>query len=277
MRCRLICLATVAACYTPQAAPGAPCTPSLANCPSTQRCELVSGSYVCVANGGSPPMPDAPAEVDGSLADAATVGGWALVQSRGAMANNVLLQPTGAKHLLVVAVESSTATATVTSLTDDAGNLYLPIIGSRSSSSQGGFGVELWYVGNTKAGATKVTTATGQIPIGAIYVWEVAGIRADLTIASVAALSDQAATTMPLGASITTTQPGELVVSVAVVNNTVSGIAPGSGFTSDSTLYGDGWAHLTDRAAPPGTYQARWLQPNAGVYCTSSAAFFAAP
>src|SRR5438874_4709090 len=116
----------LAGCYAPHAATGAPCDPVAANCPTGQRCELVAGTHVCVAD-GTAPMVDAPRAVDGMLADGVPVAPWTFVQSRGAVSNNVLLQqPTGAGRLLVVAAEGRTATATVTSLTDDGGNLYLP-------------------------------------------------------------------------------------------------------------------------------------------------------
>jgi hypothetical protein len=274
---RLLYIAMLAGCYAPHPVTGAPCDPAAAHCPTMQSCELVAGTFVCVAD-GTQPMLDAAQPVDAALADGAQIAPWMLVQSKGATSNNVLLQqPTGAGHLLVVAIEGRTATAMVTSLTDDAGNVYLPVVGARCSTTAGGFEIELWYAKDCKAGATKVIAATGSTGVEVVFVWEVSGIRTDMPIASVAELSDQPASTTPVGARITTTVAGELVISAIEVNNNVTGLVPSTAFTSDGNTDGDGWAHVTDHNAPPGTYQAMWTGSNPGVSCASSAAFLAGP
>src|SRR5262249_11111260 len=107
-------------------------------------------------------------------------------------------------------------------------------------------------------------------------IWEVAGIKTTSPLDVTGALSNQAATTTPQGASLTTTADGDFVVDVAMVNNDVSGIHAGNRFTDDRSTNSNGWAHLID-AAPAGTYRAQWDQQQSGVYCASSAAFFVGP
>jgi len=111
----------------------------------------------------------------------------------------------------------------------------------------------------------------------AIVAWEVAGLDPLNPLGSASKLDDRPATTTPLGAAITTTTAGELVISIAIVANQVSGLTAGSAFTNDQTTFGNGWAHLTDNKAPAGTYQAQWEQPNLGPYCAASASFRLAP
>ncbi len=104
-------------------------------------------------------------------------------------------------------------------------------------------------------------------------VWEVAGLRTSGALDTGVAVSDQPASNTPLGPSITTKTPGEFVVSVAIVANGISGTHAGNAFTNDLRTRGDGWAHLTDPAAPAGSYQAEWDQGTAGDYCSDAAAF----
>jgi hypothetical protein len=111
----------------------------------------------------------------------------------------------------------------------------------------------------------------------ATVMWEVAGIDPTSPLDKGTKLDDQAASTMPLGASITTSAAGEFVVSVVIVSGSVSGIHAGSLFTNDHRTFGNGWAHLTDPASAPGTYQAQWDQVFSGGSCASSAAFFVGP
>src|SRR5207244_7353522 len=106
---------------------------------------------------------------------------------------------------------------------------------------------------------------------------EVAGLRTSGILDTTAVLNGQAASSTPHGAAITTTRAGDFVVEAAMVGNVITGIHTGTAFTNDHTTQDNGWAHLTSPMAPAGTYQAQWDQPQAGAYCASSAAFFAAP
>ncbi|MGE0404379.1 MAG: hypothetical protein AB7T06_47155 [Kofleriaceae bacterium] len=281
----LLAMVVVTACYSPTARPGAPCTLALDNCPSGQRCELVAGESICVIPGGTidagdgaPDANDANDEdaapidapsVDAPLIDAAMIDAgvtpWALVQHDGeSNGNDVNFAASGAGNLIVVGIETGASTA-VTTVTDNAGNTYLPATGSRAINAQEDFGVELWYATNVNAGATRIV-ATADTIYG-VVMWEV---RGPTTLGNVAKLDNQAATNTPDGAPITTTTVGEFVVSIVIVQLAVGAIKPG--FTNDESIYMNGWAHLTSNTAPPGTYTAEW-NAMTGVYCASSAAF----
>lgn len=62
VRLRVAAFAIVAACYTPEAPTGAPCTLGTASCPDGQQCRLVAGRPVCVAGDGADAQLDAPAD-----------------------------------------------------------------------------------------------------------------------------------------------------------------------------------------------------------------------
>lgn len=251
-------LAFVASCYSPAPITGAPCIPERGNCPSGQTCELVAGTHVC-GEAGLDAIPARP---------------WTLVQTRASSnQRRVSIAASGAAHLIVVAVETNASA--VASVTDDAGNTYVPIAESRAAVAAGSFGVELWYAASSNAGATTIS-ATADV-IYAMAAWEVAGIRTTNPLDTASKLDDQPPTTTPLGASITTSADGEFVVSVVIVSNEISGLTAGSPFTNDHRAFGNGWAHLTSAAAPAGTYQARWDQPDGGSSCAASAAFFVGP
>lgn len=271
-RCSVLLI--VAACYSPTAVTGTPCTPGADNCPRGQHCALVGGEHVCVSE--LPPA-DADAPADAAITpdtpDGATPR-WSLVQTRGRMGNDTPITATTAGTLLVVAVETSD-TEPVTEVTDNGGNTYVRVPGSRAIDDREDFGVELWYAKAAQAGATRVA-ATGAT-IYAIVMWEVAGLDPTDPLGGVAKVDDQAPSTTPTGAAITTTTPGEFVVSVAIVATTVAGIHAGNAFTNDHVTFGNGWAHLTDDAAPPGTYQAQWDHNSNGESCTTSAAFRVRP
>lgn len=282
MWARLGLVALVASCYSGHAASGAPCTPALANCPQGQSCALVSGDYICIEGAAvdaaqdgssSDAVVDAAKPVDAGI-DAAPLAPWTLVQTAGGTASSLAITASGGGHLIVVAVET-TAIGPVTSVSDSAGNTYVAAVGGRSASATFGAGLELWYAAGAKPGATTVTATAPTVY--AMVIWEVAGIRTTSPVDRVTKLDDQAATTLPVGASITTTAAGDYVVSVAIVDNTVSGIHAGNAFTNDRTTFGNGWAHLTSNSAAAGTYQARWDQPTSGAYCATSVAFFIGP
>ncbi len=245
-------------------------------------CLPMGGSYVCTVGPvivdapthdsprGDAPR-DAPVPRDAPLDSA--FAPWTLVQTTSVESQPALtVQSTGAGNLIVVAIQG---TATVASVQDDAANLYVEVPNGKATA--GGLGIDLWYAKNSKAGATSIAVASSGTGAGAIVAWEVAGIRTTTPLDTSAALSDQAATTLPLGASVTTTKPGDFIVSAAVVANSISGIHQGNEFTNDSTAKANGWAHITSTAAPAGAHQAKWDQPMSGVYCATSAAFFTGP
>ncbi|PYN82944.1 MAG: hypothetical protein DMD48_14285 [Gemmatimonadetes bacterium] len=113
--------------------------------------------------------------------------------------------------------------------------------------------------------------------VHATVVWEVSSINTTSPVQTATKIDNQSASSTPLGASITTSATGEFVVATTVVANSVTGIHAGNAFTNDRFTNGNGFAHLTSNTASAGTYQAQWDQSSSGAYCSSSAAFYAAP
>ncbi|MFN0248341.1 MAG: hypothetical protein ACKV2T_15730 [Kofleriaceae bacterium] len=256
------------ACYSPTITPGAPCDLALDNCPRGQRCELVGGESFCVTSDGPRPDADA-APSDASMDPDAMLNAWTLVQHEGAQGVNVSFPKTVVGNLIVVGVETNAGGA-VTSVNDDAGNSYVRANGSRSVNVEKDFAVEVWYANNAMGGAGTIT-ATAPTVYG-VVMWEVDGFGPPDPIGNVVKVDEQASSTTPDGAPITTTTFGEFVVSIVIVANFISGIRNGNAFTNDETVYGNGWAHLTSNTAPPGMYMAEW-NALGGVSCTSSVAF----
>jgi hypothetical protein len=208
------------------------------------------------------PVPDAPSTP------------WALIQTAATQSPTLRLEPVGARHLVVIAVQL--ADPGPVELVDDSNcNTYIEIAGAHSLNTDQGDELKMFYAKDTCPGARTITLTTAS-SITAVA-WEVSAIRTDDPLGSASALSDQPSTTAPRGPIITTSTAGEFVVSVAIVTNTVTSIAAGNEFTNDHTTNGNAWAHLTDPMAPAGAYQAQWNQPMRGTYCASAAAFKIAP
>jgi len=199
---------------------------------------------------------------------------WALIQTAAAQSSTLRLEPVGAQHLVVVAVQI-TDQSLATLIDDSTCNTYVPIAAAHSFNANQGDELRLFYAKDTCAGARAITitNASGVTAVA----WEVSGIRTDDPLDSASTLNDQPPTTTPVGPTITTSTAGEFVVSAAIVTNSVSGVVAGNGFTNDHLTNGNAWAHLTDSMAPAGEYQAQWNQPMRGTYCASAAAFKVVP
>jgi hypothetical protein len=267
-------LGTAIACYSPTVRPGAPCSLDLDNCPRGQRCELVGGDSICIEIGGShidAMIDDASidARIDAMTDGPMPLGTWTLVQHEGEQGVDVSFDESEAGNLIIVGIETAAASA-VTAVSDDVGNTYVRATGSRSVHVQEDFGVEVWYSVNAAAGATEIT-ATAPLVHG-LVMWEVDGFGSADPLGNVAKVDNQATSTTPDGAPITTTTTGEFVVAILIVQNVITAIRPGSAFTNDEMVFGNGWAHLTSNTAPAGTYTAEWNATN-GVSCASSVAF----
>ena len=105
-------------------------------------------------------------------------------------------------------------------------------------------------------------------------IWEFSGVDAVAPLDQTAVLNSQPATASPSGASVTTTSAAEVIVSIANLQGTLTGIPSGNPFTNDSTVIGNGWAHLITSST--GTYSAQWIQSPSGTYSASTASFKAA-
>jgi hypothetical protein len=199
---------------------------------------------------------------------------WQLVQTAaspaaGAGAEPVNMAASGGGHLLVVAVQRELGSA-VTSITDDGGNVYSAVPVTSSSFTA----LEIWFAVDSRPGATSLVANGGTVH--ATVVWEFSGIDTVAPLHTTSQVSDQAASTSPVGPSIETIVPGELVLTAILMQANSLGLQSGSPFTNDRDANHNGWAHLTSNAAPPGTYQASWLQDVPAVYHSSAVAFFPA-
>lgn len=199
---------------------------------------------------------------------------WRLVQTQGSFGDSSFrIAPLGAQNLIVVAAQI-VPFGTITTITDSSHcNSYLQIPTAHAFCLVGE--LYIFYARSACAGADMISVDSGEF-LSAV-IWEVSGIRSDDPVDTAVASTEQPETTTPLGPRITTNTDGEFVVSVVLVDNTVSGIHPGNEFTNDQTVFDNGWAHLTDPKARAGVHQAQWDQPMAGVSCGGAAAFKVAP
>lgn len=185
---------------------------------------------------------------------------------------------TGSGNLIVVGWQiggGADTSITITGATDNVGNVYAEAGGARSVDSSAASVADIWYAANVSAGATSITIVPS-VPVtnGAAVIWEFSGASPVAPLDQTAVLNSQASAAVAVGAALTTTANG-VIVSLAPVATNVTGINSGNAFANDSTLKGNGWAHLITTAA--GSYSAQWALGGAGTYSSSAAAFKVAP
>jgi hypothetical protein len=164
---------------------------------------------------------------------------------------------------------------TIASVTDNAGNVYTEAGGARATDTVANTMADIWYAENSVAGATVVAiTPSPSGASGTAVVWEFSGVEPYTPLDQAAVLNSQSATTTPIGASVVTISPAEVIVSVANVQGTVTGIKSGNSFSGDSTASGEGWAHFI--ASSIGTYAPQWTTSTSGTFCSSTVSFKAA-
>ncbi len=189
--------------------------------------------------------------------------------------NRVSLQPSRPGSLIAVGIDGSPSDS-VASVVDDAGSSFVPIPGARAARVNGG-AIDVWYAAGTSGGATSVTVnmLSGGNP-GAIVVWEAANLRASGALDTALSMSSGTALSSLVvsGPEIVTTNPGEFVISIALVAGAVTRSDPGNEFANDAMPEGDGWAHLANLAAPAGPHQAVWDLDSTGTFATAAVAFF---
>jgi hypothetical protein len=208
--------------------------------------------------------------------DSGGLGRWALIQTSGSRSSSVGVKPLGAHHLVVVAVQLFSDGLVTAIIDSSACNAYIAIPAAHAIDRTLGDSLQIFYAKDScpEADAISIAATTA---VAATVVWEVSGIRTDDPLDTAAVRNDQPASTAPLGPAITTSTPGEFVVSAAIVENLAASIHAGNEFTNDQMTNGNGWAHLTAPMAAAGDYQAQWDQPRAGAYCAAVAAFRVAP
>lgn len=180
---------------------------------------------------------------------------------------------TGSGHLLVIGWKGE-SNAAVSSITDSVGDTYAEATGAKASLKvrHGNWTSDIWYAANGNAGATSITiNPTSRWSQGAAVVWEFSGVSTVSPLDHTAAVSNQAASSTPQGAPVTTSNASDVVVSLALVTDDITGIESGNPFTEDSSLWYDGWAHLVTSST--GTYEAQWNQSPSGSYGSSTASF----
>jgi hypothetical protein len=185
---------------------------------------------------------------------------------------------TGAGNMIVVGIQLGggvNTSTTISRITDNSGNVYAEAGAARSFDTGALTVGDIWYAKNSVAGATSITiTPSSTVSNSYAVIWEFSGADPTAPLDTSAVLDSQAATMSVSGASVTTSGANEAIVSIGIVADTVSGIGGGNNFTNDSTLAGNGWAHLFTTSN--GTYAAAWTQSPAGTYGSSTAAFKAA-
>lgn len=272
-------------CYGPRLADCAYACNSSTDCPDTTTCDV--GRHACRtadATGACGAAADAaPKDTRGAegrpldaVTDTPTDAPWRIVQTNGNEMGVILVMPTLDASTIIVAGQFGNTG--LLDVSDDAGNQYVRIDNSTALfDGSGSPGVELWFAAAARGGATKIS-ATGPVtasPFPAVA-WEVAGLGGVINMMPVAAvLSSQAATLAPTSPSLVTTHAGELIITGTDFETGLEDLAVG--FTEDSIVDGDGWAHLTSPVSPPGMYQATWRLRTPGRYCATAAAFVVGP
>ncbi|HEY4176757.1 MAG TPA: hypothetical protein VGM90_07995 [Kofleriaceae bacterium] len=211
---------------------------------------------------------DGSTSVDGGAPADAFVGKWSLAQEVENQADTTISwsQDTAAGTVLIVAFNLPPG-GDVTALTDAVGNAFTRVEAATSTDFQGP--LQIWSAVNTDDASGDIQIDfTGPMP-NAQVAWEVSGLTG--AIDEVAALSDQPTTTTPASVAITTSKPGDFVVSIVKTETIESLTSPE--FAADATIFFDGYAHLAANTAPAGTYQSRWTS-TVSMFCTSAVAFF---
>ncbi len=180
---------------------------------------------------------------------------------------------TGSGNLIVVAWGSGPyVNPTVSSITDNAGNIYAEAGDARATDPVAG-SIDIWYAANSKSGATSVTVTPSASGTDAVVIWEFSNVALTSPLDQTSVLNSQLPTITPAGASVTTTVPNEVVISVLTPSGATIGLQLGSAFTIDSFLYGNGWSHLITSST--GSYAPQW-DIALGSYASSTVSFKAA-
>ena len=177
--------------------------------------------------------------------------------------------------LIVVGFEGNQGADTLSSILDNTGNIYIEAGNAKSSDSGSNLMGDIWYAMNTQSGATTLTiTPNPSGATGTATIWEFSGVDRTSPLDQTAVLNNQPASGTPSGATVSTGVNAEVIISLAVLQNSVSGMYAGNPFTNDEILNGNGFAHLI--TSVDGTYTAQWNQNPSGTYASSTASFKAA-
>jgi hypothetical protein len=184
------------------------------------------------------------------------------------------ISPTQSGDLIVVGWVGGSGSTKMSSVMDNVSDTYVEAGAAQAVDSADNSWTDIWYAKNCNAGATSITVTPNATGYGAVVVWELSGVDPNAPLDQTATLSSQAATLTPTGAPVTITSPNEVVITLADVDHSLTGLFAGNQFVNDSLLYGNGWGHYISSST--GTYYAEWNQNNAGMYASSTASFKAA-
>jgi hypothetical protein len=132
-----------------------------------------------------------------------------------------------AGNLIVVAISSDSAGATVSSVTDTRGNTYVKATDATTLNADHGTLTGVWYALNCAAGANTVTV-TQSVGSTLVAIHEFSGVA---TSSAVDVTNTSVTTTTTPSVSATTTAAGDLVF--GAIRNTRSGLTPSAGLTKD--------------------------------------------
>lgn len=190
-------------------------------------------------------------------------------------ATTCTIPATGTGNLIVVGFASNPgSTPTISGVSDNANNNYVQAGNARAIDTSANEIVDIWYAKDSRPGATSITVTPNPLgTTGAAVIWEFANVDRNAPLGQTSTLNSQPATTSPVGASVTTASPPEVIVSVMSPSGQLAGLRAGNPFVSDSLLFGVGWAHLIANTA--GTYAPQW-DASSSTYAASTASFKAA-
>src|SRR5262249_35935227 len=151
----------------------------------------------------------------------------------------------------------------ISSISDNAGNVYSGVTSARAIDASAGSVAEIWYSKNTVAGATSITiTPTAGISNAGVVIWEFSGADRTSPLDTGAALNSQPNSATAGGAPVTTSAAGA-VVSLASVSGNATAITAGNPFLNVASLKGNGWAYLITSGA--GSTSASWTLSPSGT------------
>lgn len=189
----------------------------------------------------------------------------------GAASLMVNLAPTRAGGLIVIATLCYNISATaepVLSIADDVQNNYVSA-GALAPWNGDDGAVEIWYAAGARPGASSVTISSTGVTSRVVWALELANIAPMAPLESAMQLEDPGGS-MP-AAPVVGASGRAAVVSLFMVNGTITQIAAGNPFVLLPVLNGDAAAYAVVDA--PGAYGAVVDAPGSGSYSAVTAAF----
>jgi hypothetical protein len=177
----------------------------------------------------------------------------------------VALSPTGADHLLVVAIATYVGVASVT---DDAGDTYAV---AQTQGDTNADDAELWYAKASAAGATAVTVELATSNNTVVWVIEVANMDSDAPLLDESGASVATSATTASGEPVPISIDDTFVVGVGAGGAGFNSLANGPEFDGLEIEFGDAAAYAL--AGEPGSYAPSWNVSAGAAWSISTAAF----